>query len=258
MNDLSSLPPAHLAELQQVEGIARRAGETLRKACGGDLVINESHLHDIKLELDVETQLLIEGELTRLFPGHHILGEEGGDGNDGVGTEWIVDPIDGTVNLTYGIPHFCVSIARRENGVMQLGVIYDPMRDEMFSGWKGAGAYLNGRRISVSSRTALNEAIVSLGFSKSQEAVAKCLELYQFYGPRTRKIRAMGSAALDMAYIAAGRLDAYIEQGIKIWDIAAGQVLVEEAGGRVDLTPRPERHHYHILASNARIHFPQK
>ncbi len=233
--------------------VAREAGAQVRAAFGGELIVDEAHAHDIKLRLDVETQAFIESRLLGSYPDHKLLGEEGGDGSNGVGAEWIVDPIDGTVNLSYGIPHFCVSIACRLDGVTRVGAIYDPMRDEMFTARLGGGAFLNGRPMRVSSRSALAEAALSLGFSKSHETLVKCLELYQFYGPRTRKLRAMGSAALDLAYIAAGRLDGYIEQGINLWDIAAGQLMVEEAGGKVNLTPKPQPNHFHIVASNGRV-----
>ena len=238
------------------EEAARKAGKLIRSHCGTDVVVNESHHHDLKIQLDVDTQKLLEAAILGAFPGHAILGEEGGSGSEGRGSEWILDPIDGTVNLAYGLPHFCVSIAYREDGVTRVGVIYDPMRDELFSAVLGGGAFLNGRPIRASRRAKLEEGILALGFSKSAESVEKCLELYQFYARRARKLRAMGSAALDMAYIASGRIDAYIEQGIKIWDIAAGQLLLEEAGGKVVLTPKSEPHHYHIKAWNGAMDLP--
>lgn len=251
MSDLTAI-------LATASEAARRAGAHIRAHCGTDLQVNEAHHHDLKIQLDVDTQRLLEASILGVFPGHAILGEEGGEGSGGAAGEWILDPIDGTVNLAYGIPHFCVSIAYREGGLVQAGVVYDPMRDELFSAGRGRGAWCNGRPIRASRREKLEEGILALGFSKSAESVEKCLELYQFYARRARKLRAMGSAALDMAYIAAGRIDAYIEQGIKIWDIAAGQVLLEEAGGKVELTPRAEPHHYHIKAWNGRMDLPLK
>lgn len=237
---------------------AREAGALIRGQCGSEVQVNEAHHHDLKIQLDVDTQRLLEARVLGAFPDHAILGEEGGEGSGGTAGEWILDPIDGTVNLAYGLPHFCVSIAFREHGAVQAGVIYDPMRDELFHAVRGRGAFLNERPIRASTRAKLEEGILALGFSKSAESVEKCLELYQFYARRARKLRAMGSAALDMAYIASGRIDAYIEQGIKIWDIAAGQLLLEEAGGKVELTPRSEPHHYHIKAWNGRMDLPMK
>jgi myo-inositol-1(or 4)-monophosphatase len=237
---------------------AREAGALIRRHCGTEVVVNESHHHDLKIQLDVDTQTLLEKTILGAFPGHAILGEEGGSGSAGQGSEWILDPIDGTVNLAYGLPHFCVSIAYRMDGVTQAGVIYDPMRDECFHALRGQGAFCNGKPIRASRRAKLEEGILALGFSKSAESVEKCLELYQFYARRARKLRAMGSAALDMAYIASGRIDAYIEQGIKIWDIAAGQLILEEAGGQVVLTARSEPHHFHIKAWNGVMDLPMQ
>lgn len=242
--------------LNIAEEAAREAGVFIRKSIQEEIVINESHHHDLKIQMDVDTQELITKKLLGKFPEHTLLGEEGGEGNDGAGYEWIVDPIDGTVNLAYGLPHFCVSIACRFNGDIIVGVVYDPMRDELFSASKGGGAFLNGKAIQVSTRSKMEEAIMALGFSKNIDAIDKCLELYQYYARSARKLRAMGSAALDMAYIASGRMDVYIEQGIKIWDIAAGQLLIEEAGGKVILKERGEKHHYHIKAWNGKIELP--
>jgi myo-inositol-1(or 4)-monophosphatase len=244
--------------LDVAQSAAREAGALIRRHCGTEVVVNESHHHDLKIQLDVDTQALLEKTILGAFPGHAILGEEGGSGSSGRGSEWILDPIDGTVNLAYGLPHFCVSIAYRMDGMTQVGVIYDPMRDECFHALRGQGAFCNGRPIRASRREKLEEGILALGFSKSAESVEKCLELYQFYARRARKLRAMGSAALDMAYIASGRIDAYIEQGIKIWDIAAGQLILEEAGGKVVLTPRNEPHHFHIKAWNGVMDLPME
>jgi len=238
------------------EKAAREAGTFIRKSILEDIVINESHHHDLKIQMDVDTQELLTKALLGAFPDHTLLGEEGGEGNGGVGYEWIVDPIDGTVNLAYGIPHFCVSIACQLDTEIVAAVVYDPMRDEMFSATKGGGATLNGKPIKVSTRQKIDEAIMALGFSKNRDSIDKCLELYQYYAVQARKLRAMGSAALDMAYIASARIDVYIEQGIKIWDIAAGKLLIEEAGGKVVLKPRAEKHHYHIKAWNGKIELP--
>jgi myo-inositol-1(or 4)-monophosphatase len=164
-----------------------------------------------------------------------------------------VDPIDGTVNLFYGIPHYAVSVACRLDGRSLAGAIYDPNRDEMFSTHGGGGSTCNGKKIQVTKRLKLEEAVIALGFSKGKATIDKCLELYQFYGGRVRKMRAMGSAALDLAYVAAGRLDAYIEQGVSIWDVAAGALLVEEAGGQVRITAGDPKGKLHLVASNGRI-----
>ena len=218
---------------------ARSAGSLLREQFGSVLEVNAAEAHDIKLQLDVEAQRCIEGIVLGRFPDHAILGEEGSSGVGG-GWEWILDPIDGTVNFFYGIPHFCVSIALRHAGVMQIGVILDPMRDELWSVERGGVPSLNGRPIRVSARTQLADSILTVGFSKSSSSIDAGLPLLDRMVHKARKCRMMGSAALDLAYVATGRLDAYIEQGVNLWDIAAGQLLVESAGGRVDVRERSD------------------
>jgi myo-inositol-1(or 4)-monophosphatase len=241
---------------------AQAAGEKLRHAFGGTLDVTEQFAHDIKLAADKDCQDLIYRILLEHFPKTRCIGEEGDSDNIGdpkADMEWIVDPIDGTMNLAHGIPHFCVSIAAREvqSRRIQLGVIYDPLRQELFTAERGGGTYLNGVRQKVSSRDRLSQAILAVGFAKSQESIDHCMKLYQVYGSQARKLRAMGSAALDLAYVAAGRFDAYIEQGVNLWDIAAGVVLVEEAGGVVESTHKPDGG-YKICAHSGRIDYPLK
>jgi len=241
---------------------AQAAGERLRQAFGHDLQVNATFAHDIKLAADVECQNLIYQILLDHFPKTRCIGEEGDSNNPGdpkAEVEWIVDPIDGTMNLAMGIPHFCVSIAARE-AVSQrilLGVIYDPLRNELFTAERGSGTYLNGVRQKVSTRDKLSDAVLAVGFAKTQESIDHCLELYKVYGNTARKLRAMGSAALDLAYVSSGRLDAYIEQGVNLWDIAAGIVLVEEAGGVVDFEVK-KNGSYRVCASSGRIEYPIK
>jgi myo-inositol-1(or 4)-monophosphatase len=219
---------------------ARAAGALIRSNFGTPLNVNALEAHDIKLELDVQSQALITGMVLKEFPDHAIYGEEGLAGNQESAFHWIIDPIDGTVNFFYGIPHFCVSIALREAGTIILGVIYDPMREELWQVRKGGPALLNGKPIAVSKRSEISEAMLSVGFSKTKTTIASGLPLFQDLVYRARKCRLMGSAALDMAYVASGRLDGYIEQSVSLWDIAAGIVLVEAAGGSVKIEPRPD------------------
>lgn len=226
--------PTHL---EIAESAARQAGQLLRDNYSSDLKVDEMATYDIKLALDVESQDLITGVLLGAFPDHAIFGEEGIAGNQDSDFQWIVDPIDGTVNYFYGLPHFCVSIALRENGVLKTGVIYDPMLDELWAVEKGEKATLNGKPISCSARSELSEAVVTIGFSKSKESLDAGFERFRELAPKVRKTRMMGSAALAMAYIACGRLDAYVEEQISLWDIAAGLLLVEAAGGQVNLIP---------------------
>jgi myo-inositol-1(or 4)-monophosphatase len=220
------------------EKAARAAGALLRENFGNDQEVDAFEAHDIKLALDVRCQEVISEILLEAFPDHTVVGEEGDAGVENGEFQWIVDPIDGTVNYFYGIPHFCVSIALRqggEGGDMLLGIIYEPMLDELWSAEKGKGGNLNGKPLAVSNRAEMKQAVVTVGFSKTDAAMDAGFERYKKIAYGVRKSRMMGSAALAMAYISCGRLDAYIEEVISIWDIAAGMVLIGEAGGKVDI-----------------------
>jgi len=237
--------------LDAAEKAARAAGKLLRKNFGRPQRVNAVAAHDIKLQIDIQTQELITKLLLKEFPGHALYGEEGIVGDQSSEHQWIVDPLDGTVNYFYGIPHFCVSIALRLRNEVMVGVIYDPIRREMWKGQKGEISKLNGDPVHVSDRADLAEAVVSVGLAKTGETINANFPLLQQMVHRVRKCRVLGSAALDMAYVACGRLDAYIEQGISLWDIAAGWLLVENAGGTVDLHPREDmKDKYSIVASN--------
>jgi myo-inositol-1(or 4)-monophosphatase len=219
---------------------ARAAGGLIKANFGLHLKVDALENHDIKLELDRRSQTLIESILLSRHPDYAIYGEEGISGPENAQNQWIIDPIDGTVNFFYGIPHFCISIALRRAGEIVLGVIYDPLRDELWSGVRGGTPTLNGHPIQVSSRTELSEAIVTIGFSKSAAAIDAGIPILARLAHSVKKCRMMGSAALDVAYVACGRLDAYIESKISLWDIAAGALLVELGGGQVELTPLPD------------------
>ncbi len=233
---------------------AREAGALLRANFEQELVVNAAEAHDIKLELDVRTQTLIESIVLGEEPESAIYGEEGISGDPASPLQWIIDPIDGTVNYFYGIPHFCVSIALRREGELVVGVIYDPMREELWSVEKGGSAYLNGREIHVSNREKLSEAIVVVGFSKTSRTIDAGLPLLERMIRQVRKCRLMGSAALDLAYVATGRLDAFIEQGVSLWDVAAGKMLVEAAGGKFRSSPREDDpSKLSVVASNGRM-----
>lgn len=231
-----------------------RAGKLIATRAGERSVVNEMNAHDIKLQIDIESQKLISEILLGAFPDHGILGEEGSTGNPDSDYRWIVDPIDGTVNYYYGIPHFGISVALQHRDRVIVGVIYDPMVDEVWSADEDSAATLNGRPITVSTRRDLSDAIISMGFAKRSGALQHSIRRYEAIAPAVRKIRMLGSAALEMAYVASGRLDAYIEEQVSIWDIAAGRLLVERSGGRVDLTPHADRDdRFSIVCSNGLI-----
>lgn len=228
----------------------------MRAHFGRALNVDANEAHDIKLELDRRSQGLIESLLLEKFPHHAIYGEEGIRGDQSSEYQWIVDPIDGTVNFFYGIPHFCISIALRAAGKIIVGAIYDPMRDELWAVDEEGPATLNGLPIRVSNRTVLSDAMVSVGVAKSIESIEHGLPLFTRMVRSVKKCRMMGSAALDIAYVATGRLDAYIESQISLWDIAPGLLLVERAGGQVRLNPHPTaKEKYSIVATSGLIDF---
>jgi myo-inositol-1(or 4)-monophosphatase len=233
---------------------AQAAGGLLRAHFGRPLTVDANEAHDIKLELDRRSQTLIETLILERFPGHAIYGEEGVQGDPDSPHQWVIDPIDGTVNFFYGIPHFAVSIALRHHGRVIAGVIYDPMRDELWAAEDGGIPTMNGLPIAVSTRTALSEAVLSVGVAKTIDSINRGLPLFERMARSAKKCRMMGSASLDIAYVACGRLDAYIESTISLWDIAAGLLLVERAGGTVVLEPHagaPEK--YSIVASSGNL-----
>ncbi len=238
--------------LEAAVDASRIAGGFLKDHFYADKKVNETTQYDIKIELDVQTQEKIEKYLLGLYPDHAIYGEEGLAGDQDSEYQWIIDPIDGTVNYFYGIPHFCVSIALRYQGEMIVGVIYDPMMDELWTAEKGGKAYLNGNVISASSRNKLADSVVFVGHGKSTGSMDKGLERFAHISSQVRKMRITGSAALAMTYIASGRYDAYVESSISLWDIAAGQLILECAGGAVNLLPK-EDDKYAIVAWNGLI-----
>jgi myo-inositol-1(or 4)-monophosphatase len=245
---------------------AQEAGEVMRRNLQLTKRVNEAQQHDIKLELDVRCQKLIEKRLRAGFAEVAILGEEGVVGNPSAADRWVVDPIDGTVNFTYGIPHACVSIALQErqepkkepvhpDAAFQtlVGVVYDPFTNEMYTALKGQAAKLNGKAIRVSTRTRLDETIVSVGFAKTAESLERMLPQFNELVHKVRKIRIMGAAALAMVYVAAGRFDAYVEGGVRLWDIAAGGLILECAGGDFWHEPIEGEHAFRIVANNGRL-----
>lgn len=223
-------------QLRVAERAARSAGDFLRRHFREPLPVEEALAHDIKLRLDKETQQLIESELLRAYPTYAILGEEGRTASAGA-PEWIVDPIDGTVNYFYGIPLFCVSIALRVQGKVVLGCVYDPMQDECFSALANGPALCNGCKISVSGRSEMREAVVFVGHGTHDGSGQAGLERFAHISAQVRKIRILGTAALTLCYIAAGRFDAYIENRINLWDFAAAALILERAGGQFVFTP---------------------
>ncbi|HEU5436782.1 MAG TPA: inositol monophosphatase family protein, partial [Telluria sp.] len=198
------------------------------------IAVSEKQHNDFVTDVDQAAEQAIIETLLKAYPTHAILGEESGPSknlNDESEFAWIIDPIDGTTNFMHGYPNYCVSIALQQRGVITNAVIFDPVRNDLYTATKGAGAYLNDKRIRVSNHDRIGKALLSSGHGASPRAIAEYLKMYEMVVERCHGIRSAGSAALELAYVAAGRSDGYFEKGLKIWDIAAGSLLVTEAGG---------------------------
>ena len=195
------------------------------------LTVHSKSRNDFVSEVDTQAEREIINILRRAYPDHGILAEESGH-HDGDEFQWIIDPLDGTTNFLHGFPQFAVSIALRQKGRLEQGVIYDPLRQELFTATRGAGAQMNDRRIRVTNRKSLEGSLLGTGFPfKSQQHLDTYLAMFRALFPETAGIRRAGSAALDLAYVASGRLDGFWEIGLNIWDMAAGVLLIQEAGG---------------------------
>jgi len=189
--------------------------------------------HDYVSEVDRACEAEIVREIKRFYPGHAFLCEEGGESGDGEAV-WIIDPLDGTSNYLHGIPHFAVSIAHQVKGRTEHAVVFDPMREELFTASRGSGAYLNQKRLRVSNRHGLEGAILATAFPfRSRDKLPAYAKLFQSVFSKVEDFRRAGTASLDLAWVAAGRMDGFFEIGLKPWDVAAGALLVREAGGVV-------------------------
>lgn len=236
---------------------ARQAGNLMLRQINRleSLNVVEKARLDYASDVDAACEQEIIRELRRAFPRHAFLGEEGGQQGHSRFV-WVIDPIDGTSNYLRGIPHFCVSIALLENGEPQHGVIFDPMRNELFTASRGAGALLNDRRIRVAQRNGLDGCLVATGFApRERRRVRQQLAAVEAILTEAEDIRRAGSAALDLAWTACGRHDGYFEAGIRPWDVAAGVLLVREAGGKcTDFRGNADPvHRGQIVAGNIKI-----
>ena len=241
---------------------ARDAGSILADRMGRALQVSNKGDIDLVTEADLASEKLIIERIKTHYPRHAILAEESGE-TEGIKTvtgqgdwRWIVDPLDGTTNYAHGYPCFCVSIALEREGSIELGVIYDPVRDEVFAAERGQGATLNDRTIRVSTVDDLNAAMLCTGFPYNVRERPDFARDFVNFTMNAQAVRRDGSAALDLAYLACGRFDGFWEDGLNAWDIAAGLIMIEEAGGRttdfhgarLDIyTPK-------VLASNGLIH----
>ena len=220
--------------LSLVELWTKQAGEIVKMGWGRTHEIGYKTDSDLVTEYDKMTEDFLVNLIQSNFPEHSIIGEENGHQAGNPVARWIVDPIDGTTNYAHGLPYFCVSVAFVDEEGSKYGVIYDPVGDECFSAERGKGAWLNGNPIHVSQTEEMKRALMVTGFSHNlDEHVDRNIELFQEMNEAVRAMRRMGAAALNMANVAAGRMDAYWELLVKPWDIAAGLLIVQEAGGTV-------------------------
>lgn len=220
--------------LLDLEVLARQAGTILRSGYGHSLQVSHKSLVDLVTEVDHRSEAFLLGEVQRQFPGHRIISEETGGVPGSDGQVWHIDPLDGTVNYAHGIPIFAVSIGYAEEDGMHLGVVYDPMRDECFSAERGQGAHLNGLPIHLAEAADLDHSLLVTGFPYDiRTNPSNNLDHYAHLSLRSQGVRRLGSAALDLCYVAAGRFDGYWETALNNWDVAAGGLIAEEAGARV-------------------------
>jgi myo-inositol-1(or 4)-monophosphatase len=220
-------------ELEGAISAAREAGEVLRKGFGWQHSVRYKGEVDLVTEVDEQAERVIKEILLGAFPSYGMLAEESGRSSGHEDARWIVDPLDGTTNYAHGLPILCVSIALERAGEVVVGVVHDPMRQETYLAERGGGATLNGEPIRVSDTDELIQALIATGFPYDRAEMPEALELFGRFAAITRGMRRLGSTALDLCYVAAGRLDGYYERGIWAWDIAAGGLILEEAGGKV-------------------------
>jgi myo-inositol-1(or 4)-monophosphatase len=229
-----TIHPAMKPNIDQISGWARHAGQILKKGFGKEHQIGHKGLIDLVTEMDHRSEDYLLGEVSRAYPEHAIFSEEAGHVGGQSKAVWYIDPLDGTINYAHGLPIYCVSIALRQDDDMQLAVIYDPMQDELYTAERGKGAFLNGHPIHVSNTKELIKSLLVTGFPYDiQTTPRNNLDHYAYFAKRTQGVRRLGSAALDLCYVAAGRFDGYWELGIMPWDIAAGLLIVQEAGGTI-------------------------
>jgi myo-inositol-1(or 4)-monophosphatase len=259
-SEAASAPPDASPFLLTAIDTVRRAGAIQLAAFGGHLQITKKGAIDLVTEVDVEIERMFRTLIAERYPDHDVLGEEMGSHRASASPSrhcWIFDPIDGTTNFAHGLPIFCSSLALEIDGILSVAAVFDPTRGELFTAERGRGAWLNGTRLQVSNTSDLIDALLVTGFPYSvQREADQVLGLFGAFIARARAVRRLGSAALDVCYVAAGRMDGFWEQGLGPWDVAAAALLVQEAGGRIsDLSGQPfQPRSGRLVASNGRIH----
>ncbi|MBS3820061.1 inositol monophosphatase [bacterium] len=243
--------------LKAAQDAARKAGKKLKEGIRSSTHVYYKGQLDLVTDLDKQSQNTVFNHLSSCFPGHDFLAEEGLSREKGAEYRWIIDPLDGTTNYAHKFPIFCVSIALAHKEELELGVVFDPLREEMFEAVKGKGAFLNGKKIGVSSVSYLDKSLVATGFPYDlRESEVNNINHFNNFLLRVQAIRRCGSAALDLCYVACGRFDGFWELKLKPWDVAAGILMVREAGGKVsDFRGGPwNLYGSQFLSSNGLIH----
>ena len=234
------------------------AGDIMMSRFGTGIRVDKKGTIDLVTEVDVAIERSFREMVGERFPDHAVLGEEmGGSASPPPGPCWVFDPIDGTTNFAHGLPIFCASLALEIDGVAQVAAVYDPTRRELFTAERGSGAFLNGRRLQVSDASALVDAVLVTGFPYDvHQRVDEIVGLFAAFVGQARAVRRLGSAAIDLCYVAAGRMDGFWESDLKAWDIAGGALIVEQAGGRMtDMSGAPfSSRAGRVLASNSLLH----
>ena len=243
-----------------IEAVIRSGEMQMARFGHQDVQVDKKGTIDLVTEVDVAVERMFRDLIATRYPDHAVLAEEmGGSARVSSGPCWVFDPIDGTTNYAHGIPIFCASLALEIDGVAQVGAVYDPTRQELFTAQRGGGAYLNGRPLHVSKTDALVDAVLVTGFPYDVHSrVDEIVGLFGAFIGQARAVRRLGSAAIDLCYVAAGRMDGFWETDLKAWDIAAGALIVAEAGGLVTTTEGEAFNSRvgDVLATNGRLHGP--
>lgn len=234
-----------------------RAGEVQRRKFGSHISVHKKGDIDLVTEVDLEVERSFRALIAERFPDHIVLAEEMGESGANSPYRWVFDPLDGTTNYAHGIPIFCATLALEIEGVPTVGAVFDPNRTELFTAERGVGAWLNGDRLQVSTTPGLNDSVLVTGFPYDvHRRLDDVLGLFGAFLSEARAVRRLGSAAIDLCWTAAGRMDGFWEQGLKAWDTMAGALIVQEAGGRVSAIDGGPWRPYegNVLASNGHLH----
>ena len=257
MNKSPALPSLDRL-LACAEAAARTGGHHALKHTHHRRIVAKTFAHDVKLKLDRECQDVAERVIRKCFPSAVILGEENTSKPAAADVLWIIDPIDGTVNYFHGLPLWCCSVAVQVRGRIAAGAVYAPMLDECYAAHREHRATCNGKPLAVSATHRLKDAVILTGLDKRNTRLSNSIALLKRLSRKAQKIRIMGSAALDICNVAAGRADAFFESGIYLWDVAAAGLIVDQAGGRSEIIATSPHYQLRFIASNDRLHTPLK